>query len=67
MPGGGLQRKDSKNIIVGNWGTQPSNFQQGDTANYVPNNMNTSSNPFTVSSHFLSKFISTLCIFTGIK
>ena len=54
MPGGGLQRKDSnKNIIVGNWGTQPSNFQQGDTANYVPNNMNTSSNPFTVSSHWL--------------
>ena len=51
MPGGGLQRKDSKNIIVGNWGTQPSNFQQGDTTNYVPNNMNTSSNPFTVSQH----------------
>ena len=53
MPGGGLQRKDSKNIIVGNWGTQPSNLQQGDMTNYIPNNMNTSSNPFTVSQHLL--------------
>ena len=51
MPGGGLQRKDSKNIIVGNWGTQPSNFQQGDMTNYVPN-MNTS-NPFMVGQHLL--------------
>jgi len=49
LPGGGIQRKDSKNIIVGNWGTQPSNLQQSDTTNYIPNNMNTSSNPFTVS------------------
>ena len=56
MPGGGLQRKDSnKNIIVGNWGTQPSN--QGDTTNYIPNNMNTSSNPFTVSQHSLIMLI----------
>ena len=65
MPGG-LQRKDSKNIIVGNWGTQPSN-SQGDTTNYVPNNMNTS-NPFTVSWSLIIVYINLMYhLFVGIK
>lgn len=70
LPGGGIQRKDSKNIIVGNWGTQPSNLQQSDATNYIPNNMNTSSNPFTVSCVTRVDFNYTnhICLFfTGIK
>ena len=65
MPGG-LQRKDSKNIIVGNWGTQPSNSQSDTTTSYVPNNMNTS-NPFTVSWEFIRCMNLIYHLFVGIK